>query len=319
MNSNNLINNSKKELENNGIKKIIDNIKSEYILKKVFANLSKYNLLAIIKYNKKVQNIFNIELKDYQEYSEIFSPIIIEITPVENKYGIFINTQNASYIHIYVNNSKEEMKRNCLTENDNISKIKIVIDYQIQTFSNLFERCNCIKSINFKRFLRKNIYNMSYMFSECSSLEELNLSNFNTNNVTDMTSMFYECSSLKKLNLSKFNTENAKYMSYMFYQCSSLKDLNLFNFNTTKVTNMGSMFYECVSLEELNLANFNTTKVTNMGSMFFNCSSLKKLNISNIKINFDTKINNMFSGCSNELKMEIKKQNKNIKKQAFDD
>ena len=74
-----------------------------------------------------------------------------------------------------------------------MTKIKIIIDYQVKSFKELFSRCECIESINFKKFYRNNnITNMSYMFFGCSSLKELNLTNFNTNNVTDMCGMFYE-------------------------------------------------------------------------------------------------------------------------------
>ena len=87
-----------------------------------------------------------------------------------------------------------------INEEDKVTKIKIIIDYQVKSFS-LFYKCECIESINFKKFYRDNITDMSWMFRGCSSLKELNLNNFNTNNVTDMSYMFYECRSLKELNL----------------------------------------------------------------------------------------------------------------------
>ena len=79
-------------------------------------------------------------------------------------------------IHIYFNDNKEEeIKRNIIYENDNVSKIYIFIDYQVKSFFNLFSECKCIESIYFKKFYRNNITNMSYMFIGCSSLKELNL------------------------------------------------------------------------------------------------------------------------------------------------
>ena len=51
--------------------------------------------------------------------------------------------------------------------------------------------------------------------------------------------------------------------------------------------------------------------------MFFRCSSLKELNLINFNTNNVTNMKAMFSGCSNELIMKIKKQNKNIKEEAF--
>ena len=136
---------------------------------------------------------------------------------------------NKKYFHIYFNDNKEEIKKTKLNKEDKVSIINITIDYQIESFYELFYYCECIESINFKKFYRNNVNNMGRMFSGCSSLKELNLSNFNTNNVTNMWGMFYECSSLKELNLSNFNTKNVTDMEEMFDGCSSLKELNISN------------------------------------------------------------------------------------------
>ena len=176
-------------------KNYFDNLKSDYFIQKVFVNIKRNKSLTIIKYNKKMQNRLNINIKDYKEYSEIYTSIEIEIIPIKNKYGEFINIEgDKSYYHIYFNDDKKEIKKYSIDEDDKISKIKIIIDYQIKSFEKLFFYCDCIESINFKKFHRNNITNMSYMFYGCSSLKELNLNNFNTNNVTDMSYMFYGCS-----------------------------------------------------------------------------------------------------------------------------
>ena len=114
--------------------------------------------------------------------------------------------------------------------------INIIIDYQVESFEDLFCNRRCVESIYFKKFYRNNITNMSYMFYDCYSLRELNISNFNTNNVTNMSGMFWGCSSLKELNLSNFNTNNVTDMSFMFYGCSEkikikMKFLNKFKEN----------------------------------------------------------------------------------------
>ena len=222
----------------------------------------------------------DISINNYKDYSENYSSIKIEIIPVKDKYGKFINIfkdEDISHFHIYFNDCKEETKKTELTKSDKITKIKIIIDYQIKSFFSLFYNCTCIESINFLQFYRKNIINMNWMFFGCSSLEELDLSNFNTKNVTNMSYMFCECSSLKELNLSNFNTSNVTNMSYMFNKCSSLEELNLSNFNTNNVIDISYMFYGCISLKELNLSNFDTNRVRNKDSMFFGCSA--KLNV----------------------------------------
>ena len=68
-----------------------ENLKSDYFLQKIFEHIKKNKALGIIKYNKKIQNRLNISIKDYKEYSEIYSSIEIEIIPIKNKYAKFIN------------------------------------------------------------------------------------------------------------------------------------------------------------------------------------------------------------------------------------
>jgi len=286
------LNNEKTESNKLESKDIFKNLKNDYFLQKLFCNLMKKKSLDIIKYNKNIKERIDISIKDYKEYSETYSSIEIEIKPVNNDYGEFIKmNENEAYYHIYLNENKEEIKRNYFNENDNVSKFKIIIDYHVKSFKELFYNCKCIEYIYFKKFYRNNINNMEDMFSGCSSLKELNISNFNTNNVIYIGGMFYGCSSLKELNISNFNTNNVTDMGYMFYGCSSLKELNLSNFNTNNVTDMRSMFSGCSTLKELNLSNFNTNNVILMGGMF--------------------------DGCSDQFKNKIRAEYKNIKKEAF--
>ena len=48
-------------------------------------------ILYIVKYNKRIKKIINININDYKEYSEAFTPIEIKIKLVSKKYGQFIN------------------------------------------------------------------------------------------------------------------------------------------------------------------------------------------------------------------------------------
>ena len=207
-------------ISKNGQKKeLIENIKSVFIFKKIISFMKRNKSLNIMKYNKRLQKRLNININDYRE----FAKIEIELKLSYGIYGKFkfinISKKEKEYYHIYFNNSNEEIKRNYLKENEKVKMIKIIIDYQAKSFTQLFYNCNYIESIFFKKFYRSNITNMSYMFSGCSLLKELNLSNFYTNNVTNMSYMFSRCSSLKELNLSNFNTNNKTDMSYMFSKC----------------------------------------------------------------------------------------------------
>ena len=118
MNSSSELSKEKKGSNKIESKDLFKNLKSKYIFKKLFNNLLKKKSLDIIKYNKKIKGKINISIKDYKEYSEIYSPIEIEIKPVNNKYGKFINIkkENEIYYHIYFNDNKEEIKRNYLNK-----------------------------------------------------------------------------------------------------------------------------------------------------------------------------------------------------------
>ena len=88
-------------------------------------------MLEVVKYNKKIQMILDINLDEYKEYSYEFTPIEIEIEPAE-VYGKFINIRNKEeekYYHIYFNDCLKEIKKKYeLNRNDNVSKIKIFFD-----------------------------------------------------------------------------------------------------------------------------------------------------------------------------------------------
>ena len=106
MNSSNAMN--KEQLKS---KDIFKNLKSDYFLQKLFNNLLKKKILDVVKYNKNIKDRINISIKDYKEYSEIYSTIEIELKPANKKYGKFINInkENKIYYHIYFNNNKEEI------------------------------------------------------------------------------------------------------------------------------------------------------------------------------------------------------------------
>ena len=151
MNSSSELSKDKKELNKIESKDIFKNLKNDYFLQKLFNNLLKKKSLDIIKYNKNIKERVNVSIKDYKEYLEIYSSIEIEIKFIDNEYFslfedkcvkfININKQNENYCHIYFNNNKEEVKRNYFNVNENIEKLKIIIDYQITSFKELFQDC----------------------------------------------------------------------------------------------------------------------------------------------------------------------------------
>ena len=64
---------------------ILESLKSDYFLQKLYDIMPKKKKLEIVKYNKRIQNRLNLGVKDYKEYSETFTPIEIEIIPKKDK------------------------------------------------------------------------------------------------------------------------------------------------------------------------------------------------------------------------------------------
>ena len=141
---------SKLNVSNNQLRKL----KSDYFILKFFEYMTERKSLETIRYNKSIQNRINININHYKLYYETKTSIELDII-LKGKYGKFINIkeEDKKYFHIYFNdNKKEEIKCTSLNIYDNVSKISIIIDYQIKSFSILFAYCNCIKSIKFKNF-----------------------------------------------------------------------------------------------------------------------------------------------------------------------
>ena len=320
------------------------------ILEKMFG---EGKFMSLIKYNKKLQKIFDITLTDYKNFIQIIVDLfIIEPSKLKRSQNYFINftKDRANYI-IYFNDSNKKIEKNYFTPEDKVNKITVKLNYHVDNLSELFyiknyggfTCCDCIKTIDFILFNNKNIEdmsfmfygcsalnniylfkvhtekvkNMSYMFYGCSSLDNLDLSNFNTEKVTNMFCMFSKCSSLTKIDLKQFNTKNVVNMGNMFESCGKLEQLKNFNFTTNNTTNMSSMFEGCSSLSYINTSNFVTDKVYTFDYMFKGCVKLSLLDISGFRFNYNAEMREMFSGCDIILKEEMKKQNSHLKKEAL--
>jgi len=123
---------------------MLNNLKNDYFILILFEYMSKRKSLKMIKYNKNIQKRIDINIKDYKDYSKKYTSIELEIIPMKDKYGKYINFEekDKEYYHIYFNDNKEEeIKNTSINENHNIAKINIIIDYQVESFSCLFENC----------------------------------------------------------------------------------------------------------------------------------------------------------------------------------
>ena len=134
---------------------MLENIKSKYILEKNFNIVQKKKYLEIIVHNKNIQQRLNLNIKNYQEYSQTYTPIEIEIISIKNTNSKITNINNKEdekYFHIYIDNNKEEIKTPYLTKEDKFSKVRIIIEHQIKSFFGLFS----IVYIKLKVYLLKN-------------------------------------------------------------------------------------------------------------------------------------------------------------------
>ena len=131
----------------------LKNVKCDYFIQKFFGYMTERKSLEILRYNKSIKKRIDININHYKAYSEKYSSIELDIIPMKGNDGGFINIneEDKKYFHIYFNdNKKKEIKNTSLNIDDNISKISIIIDYQIKSFSELFYNCKCIESIKFK-------------------------------------------------------------------------------------------------------------------------------------------------------------------------
>ena len=130
-------------------------VKSDYFIQKFFGYMPKRKSLETIRYNKSIQKRINININHYKAYSEEYSSIEIDIIPMKGEYGKFIsiNEEDKKYLHIYFNdNTKKEIENTYLDEDENVSKISIIIDYQIDHFQNYFIIVIVLNPLNLKNF-----------------------------------------------------------------------------------------------------------------------------------------------------------------------
>ena len=60
-----------RNISKNEHKKEFENLKSDFIFKKIISFMKRNKSLVIMKYNKKLQKRLNISINDYKEYSEV--------------------------------------------------------------------------------------------------------------------------------------------------------------------------------------------------------------------------------------------------------
>ena len=197
-------------------KSYLDDLHSNFILKKILNNLDKRICAQLIRYNNNIKRKANITIENYHKLYKIYSKIEVEIIPSCCPFtseNLITMNYDKSYYHIYYNDEKIEAKFSYIRNKNR--KVRIVIDTEFSSFKGLFKNCR-IQKLKFLSFKRIDVTDMSEMFSGCDDLIEVDLSNIITKNVTDMSYMFAKCNSLEKINISNFDTKNVTNMYHMF-------------------------------------------------------------------------------------------------------
>ena len=164
--------------------------------------------------------------------------------------------------------------------------------------SELFYKCDNLKTIDLSGFDTSSVTDMSSMFCYCSRLTSLDLSGLDTSSVTSMYSMFSGCRALTSVDLSGLDTSSVTNMDSMFWSCSGLTSLDLSGLDTSSVKDMGSMFRGCSGLTSLDLSGFDTSRVWFMSSMFSGCSGLTSVDLSGFDTSSVWNMSSMFNSCS---------------------
>ena len=305
------------------------NIKSHYFMQLLFSYNKEIKNLKLLKYNKELQKREGINIETYKYFRKIEIEIIPHkeklqclreyIKNPENVIYKFINYTNKDkpYFHIYFNDSELEAYRNYIRLDENISKIKVIIDYKFKAISELFNKITGMKEIKFIRFNRNDCEKLTSMFYSCEFLVNIDLSKLKTDNVINMGFMFENSTSLRIIDLSNLKTNKVINMGGLFKDCSNLKYLDLSSFDTSNVKYMDHMFYGCENLEAIKLSNFDTSNVIDMKKMFYRCNSLLDIDISNFNLKNVNSMKGMFGFTKKDLIKKIKIQNPGIRAEAF--
>ena len=263
---------------------MLNEIKSKYILKRVFAYL-KYGLkLKILKHNKNLMNKLNINIKDFQNFQLL--------KELNQKYNIDIQDIDV-----------EELKLNIKGKINEV--IKIITQLKLEELKSLDLAQNGLENIDFlPKFM-------------CKNLEILNLQqNRLKGNLIELEKVDFQ--KLKKLNLSnnyiknidileKVNFKNLEILDLCLNYIADINVLERVNFTKLKSLNLHKNQITNVdvlkkvnfkNLEELTLScnkvsycyilennNFIKLKILNIaGNKISNISELEKNNYGKLKI-----------------------------------
>ena len=176
--------------------------------------------------------------------------------------------------------------------------------------SHMFSNCQKLQSIDLNKWNTNRVISMSDMFNSCYKLQSISISKWNTSSVTEMRSMFYNCGSLTSLDVSKWDTSSLEYMNAMFYSCISLTSLDVSKWKIGKVKEMGQLFSRCRNLTTVgDVSKWDTSNVTDMHAIFDDCPKLQSIDVSKWNTTSATDMRTMFSNCKSLTSLDVSKWN----------
>ena len=175
---------------------MLNSIKSKIVLKNIIRNIEKNVYLRIVKTNRNLQNKLDISLDTYEEY---YNQIEVELIPKKSDLSSENQFINPDYQNkAFFNSSFDEVKKCNFSDNENISKIRVLLNIKYLTsLSDLFLNCKKIEYIKFIHCANDKITEINYMFFNCESLINIDMTRLKIDNVTSMNFLFTQCKSLK--------------------------------------------------------------------------------------------------------------------------
>ena len=80
---------------------MLNGINSKYMLREIFGYVNYFKYLEIIRHNKSIQNILNLNIKDYELAYKQYNQIEIEILSEKMRFNNYIN-YNMKKIKIFI-------------------------------------------------------------------------------------------------------------------------------------------------------------------------------------------------------------------------
>ena len=179
---------------------MLDNIKSVFILNKLFNNIRNIKKLRIIKHNKKMLNRLNIKKEEFMKYKSLkefndkFELDIIDINIKElnlrNKY-IYIKNDELKYLNIFGDLERLNLELNSISDIELLKNMKFKELKELELGYNRISDISALKKFNFKKLEILNLVGNQISDNikglENANFNKLKVLNIGNNNISDIS------------------------------------------------------------------------------------------------------------------------------------